>query len=292
MTHFSKYSFSLCLLSLALAALPLSTQAAGRNGGAVSVGYLTKNDIETNFFFGDFTLRLAQEAWGAELGMFGVVGRLHESYVTATYSARAGKLSFGFPRPAYDDFGTSALTTMMPRLSLDSVGSIRSRTTYGTMYLPDFLPYGARFSAQTGVLDYAVSLHSVPKYSDVIAGGALRWSQGPWAIDLATEAVMQDTKTQWNSKAQVVRDLGITTLGLGIFDPKANNQAPLVEAFGRFDVWDNAEITGLVRASTESGPTFGLGLSHQVTSQWTLQAGIFGPKTGDFSTSASLRVLF
>ena len=279
-------------ICLVLVALPQSSLSADWADGTASVGYFENDEIAEAFFFGDFTLRLERNAWGAELGMFGVVGRLHETYAAATYSTPAGKLSFGFPRPSYDDFATSALTDIMPRLSLDSIGSVRSRTTFGTMYLSEFLPYGARYASQTGMFDYVTSLHAVPDYQDVVAGGAMRLSPGLWTIDLAAEAVVQGAKTQWNTKAQVVGDFGQATLGLGLFDASANDQAALLEAFGRFDVSDTTEVTGLVRSSVQRSPKFGLGLSQRVTSQWTLQAGVFGSDPNDLATSASLQIQF
>jgi len=284
-----KLFLALCLV---IVAIPQSSRSADWAYGIASAGYFSNDNIAEGFFFGDFALKVEREAWGAEIGMFGVVGRLHETYATATYTTGTDKLSFGFPRPSYDDFANSALTAITPKLSLESIGSIRSRTTYGTMYLPEFLPYGARYSSQIGNLDYATSLHAVPGYPDVVAGGAIRLIQGQWMVDLAAEAIVQGVRTHWNTKAQVVGDFGPITLGVGIFYPKANNQATLVEVFGRFDASDNAQITGLVRADTEDSPMFGLGLSQQLSSPWTLRAGLLGSDTNDLAASANLQVQF
>jgi hypothetical protein len=289
MKHFYRSIFSLCLI---LAFFPATTQAAGSGEGSLSFGFLNAQDTETDFVFGDFTWRKQHDAWGAELGMFGVVGRLHETYAAVTYKTTFGDLGIGFPRPAYDDFATSALTGVMPRLSLDSIGYIRSRATYGTMYHSEYLPYGLRFSAQTDAIAYAVSLHAVPGHSDVIAGGAMRWMDGSWRVDLAAEAVVGATSTDWNTKAQVMRNIGPGELGLGMFHAQANDQTALVEAFGRFDVGYETEVTGVVRKGEDTRVGFGLGVSKQIKSRWALQAGVFGRDTSDVSASGSLRLSF
>lgn len=279
-------------LYLLFVALPLSSQPAYSADGIASVSYFSNNGVQENFLFGDFTLRSEGAVWGAEFGMFGDVGRLHETYAAATYSTGSGKLSFGFPRPSYDEFATSALTEIMPRLSLKSVGSIRSRTTYGTMNLPKFLPYGVRYSSQPGVLDYTFSFHAVPNYPDIIAGGAVRLEQGPWTFDLAGETVRKGAETQWNTKAEVVREFENVTLGFGVFEPQANNHAAMIEMFGHIGASDHTEITGLVHTTAHSDPVFGLGLSHQVSSHWTFKFGVVGADTRDLATRASLDLQF
>lgn len=284
-----KFFLSVCL---SLAPVTAFSQSADWAEGTATVGYLEDADNSENFVFGDFTLKWAQGTWGGELGMFGAVGRLHETYAAATYRTDAGILSFGFPRPSYDDFASSALTKIMPRLSLESIGSIRSRTTYGTMNLSEFLPYGAHYSSQTAAVDYSMSLHAVPDYPDVIAGGAVRLTQGPWTVDFATEAVVQSDVTQWNTKAQIVGVSEHATFGFGIFNPQANDQNMMVEAFSSFEVSDQAEITSLVRMSASDDPMFGLGLAQQISSQWFVLAGVYGSDKGDLAASASLNMHF
>lgn len=277
---------------LSLVAFPSSSEPADWADGSATLGYFQNNGYEEKIIFGDFTVRLEHGAWGAELGLFGTVGRYHETYAAVVYGAGVGKFSFGFPRPSYDDFATSGLTKIVPRKSLDSVGNVRSRTTYGTMYMAKYLPYGARYSSLTGLLDYTVSLHAVPNYPDVIAGGAVRLTHGLWTVDFASEAVIRGGKTEWNTKGQIVGDLGQAAIGISIFDPQANRQTVMVEVFGRFDAFDEAEITGLVRVRAKDNTVFGLGFSQRVSSRWALPVGVVGSDKNNLAASVGLRVDF
>ena len=284
-----KLFFSLCV---AFAAVPTYSLSADWGEGTAALGYLAQDDRQEFYNFVDFTLRLEGKVWGAEIGAFGVAGGLHETYAAVTYRTASGKLSFGNPRPAYDDFATSSLTDLLPLLSLDTIGDTRSRATFGTMTQSKFLPFGARYSAQEGQTDYAVSLHWVPDYPDVILAGAMHRTQGPWTYELAVEAVQQDASTRWNAKAQVARDFGTATLGFGVFDQQANTQTTSLEIFGRIAALEQTELTGLLRLDEEGRTALGGGLSYRFFSRWSLQAGVFGHDTSDVASGATLRVQF
>lgn len=229
----------------AMAAAPAAAETAA--DGVVSARYLWAEDNGTGAAFGDFTLRAASGNWHAAVGMYGVVGRLHETYAHVGYDAAGLTVVGGFPRPAYDGFAVSPLDATMPRFALDRVGVTRSRTTYGTMFLSDYLPYGAAISGLVAGVRIAGSVHGVPDYDDAVIGMAALFGENLWALDIATERFETANGNGWNSKAQLRYDNGGTIFGAGLFAPAANDQPDAAEVFARTALTARLDATGLVR---------------------------------------------
>lgn len=273
-----------------LAVVPAVTQAEGRVEGVIAGGGFEQDPLWTGYVFGDFDLIAAEGAWRLSLGMFGVVGRLHETYADVSYDTGAIRASLGFPRPAYDGVATSALTEIMPRLALESIGISRSRATYGTMYAPDYLPFGAVIAGETGPLAYAVSLHGVPDYGTVIAGSGVSYARGDWRFDLGLEAVDQEDRLDWNAKGQVVFAQDRLSLALGAFRPAANGQPDALEASARYDLTSQLQVTAMTRQFRADDATQAIGARYRVTDALAVDLGV--AVTGDPDTAVSVAVRY
>lgn len=266
------------------------SQAAAQ--GVLSAGYLTQDTGEADYLFGDFTLQSGSDGWGGEIGMFGVVGRLHESYAAATYSDDMGTFSVGFPRPVFDSVAVSTLTTIVPRYALESIGTSRSRATYGTMFEPEFLPYGATFVNTDGQGYYGISVHVVPDTDVVILGGAAQLKSAEWTYEIGAEAVSEDDDLDWNTKARVARQFEGFGAAIGMYHPAANDQPDLAELSAFGDIWPDTALTGLVRMTEVDHPEFGLGLRTGLSPNTDLEVGVVRARSATSAASAALTFQF
>lgn len=269
-----------------------TAQAQEAAEGRLSVGVLDQDGTATGYLFGDFTLSAGAGPVQASLGMFGVVGRLHETYADISYDAGQLRATIGFPRPAYDLVAASALTAVMPRLALDSIGISRSRATFGTMFEPEFLPYGGGLSGQTGDLRYAVSVHGVPDYDVTIAGSGLSLQKAGWRYDLGLEAVDQNDAVAWNTKLRLGLSLDRFDLGLGAFHPAANGQPDAVEASVRYDLTDRAQVTAATRYLRQGDATQVIGLRYDLADAFAINAGAAVTGADMLAMSAAVAVRF
>jgi|GEM_PF-6587446 len=236
--------------------------ALADTSGEISLGHLETDPFRGGYLFGDFILSVAEGDWGAELGMFGVVGRLHETYASAIWAREGHKVELGFPQPAYDRYAVSGLTQLMPRLALSSISTSRSRATAGVMTESEFLPYGAVYSHRVENTRASVSLHGVPDTDIVIFGAGATFESGAWTVDLAAEAVSEDAQHEWNAKAQVRKEFEDLRIGANIFAADANGAARTAELFAQFDIFEDAELTGLLRKSEGQELMVGAGVEH------------------------------
>jgi hypothetical protein len=223
-------------------------QAQGRADGVVLFGGLSADELSTGYLFGDFMLQLQEGDWGAELGMFGVVGRMHETYASASWQRGQHKIELGFPRPAYDRYAVSGLTQIMPRLALESISTTRSRATSGVFTETEFLPYGAVYSGR----DISLSLHGVPDTDLAIAGLGGRKIFADWQFDFGVEAVSQSDTIDWNVKAQAIRTMAHWRFGVGIYAADANDASHVAELFAEFPGSGNLSLTALLRQTQGS----------------------------------------
>ena len=275
-----------------MSVVPALVASAGSVEGLMSGGGFEQDPLRTGYLFGDFDLIAAEGAWRLSLGMFGVVGRLHETYADVSYDTGKVRTSLGFPRPAYDGVAASALTDIMPRLALESIGISRSRATYGTMYQSDYLPFGAVIAGETGALAYAVSLHGVPDYGTVIAGSGVSFGQGNWRFDLGAEAVDQDDRLDWNTKGQVVLVQDRLTLALGAYHPAANAQPDALELSARYDLTSQLQVTALTRQIRADEATQAIGARYRVTDALAFDLGITETGNPDKAVSVAVRYAF
>ncbi|PRY78701.1 hypothetical protein CLV80_10323 [Yoonia maritima] len=235
-------------------------QSQAEDTNQISLGHLKTDTFDGGYLFGNFNLSVGERAWGAELGMFGVVGRLHETYASATWTQNGHKIELGFPRPAYDRFAVSGLTQLMPRLALFSISTTRSRATDGVMTESEFLPYGAVYSDH--VRDLSISVHGVPDTDITIYGIGTSVASGQWDVDLAAEAVSENSAWDWNAKTQLRYDAGPARLGLGLYAAEANDAGHTAEMFAEFDIHDDTELTALLRQTEGTDPAIGLGVAY------------------------------
>ncbi len=280
------------LFSLVLCLAPAFALAERRADGQIALGVLTQDDTATGFLFGDFTLSLAGQYWGAELGAFGVVGRLHETYANATYRRGPHKVSLGFPRPAFDSVAPAALTQIMPRYALDRIGETRSRATHGTMFESDFLPYGVSYDHTAGHSTLSLSLHGVPDQDVVIAGLAAQMQNGATRYAVAAEAVAQNDTTDWNLKGQVSHQFEQVSLGLSAYDAAANGQPQVVALSASHDVGPGSRVTALIRNTQGADTGLGIGLEQAITPRSQLLLGAITGGDRDWAASAALTISF
>lgn len=260
--------------------------------GMIAIGGFIQGDEQLSFGFGDFALAYETGPWRASLGMFGVVGRLHETYADISYLAGQTRITVGFPRPAYDTVAISPFTKIMPQLSLETIGISRSRATYGTMYQSDFLPYGAVVDGQAGGARYGLSLHGVPDWDVTIAGLGLAFATDRIRIEIGLEAVDQEGAIDWNAKAQITKEVGDFTFGTGIYMASANTQPDVLEGFASYAVTDQWKITGILRSARDEDVTHVIGVGHAVTQSVSVDLGVAATGTDDLAVETALRYSF
>lgn len=262
--------------------------AEGNATGLISGGWLDREASDSGYLFSDYTAAFGSARWRAALGVFGVVGRLHETYAEVLYDRGDQQISLGFPRPAYDRFAGSALTRIMPRLSLESVGVSGSRATYGTMVQSDYLPYGAVVAGS----GYALSLHGVPDYGTTILGAGLSREYGRFRYALAAEAVDQDGAVDWNGKAQLAFDAGQAELAVAGFQGAANGQPDAVELSATGSVTDWITLSGMLRQPDDGAATRAFGLQFDVDDKLAIETGVALIGSEETVLSAALTVRF
>lgn len=233
-------------------------------------------------------LSVREGHWGAELGMFGVVGRLHETYAAAVWQRERHKVALGFPQPAYDRYAVSGLIQIMPRLALETIGTTRSRATSGVFTESEFLPYGVAY--QTDGL--ALSLNGVPDTDIVIAGLAGRETSGDWRFDYGVEAVAQNDEIDWNGKAQILRNLGGWDLGAGIYVADANAAAHVAEIFARIPVSDGITATTLLRQTQAADLLAGAKIAYVFDNDMMTDFAVVGTGNDDVSIAVSIGYQF
>ena len=238
----------------------MSTQAVaqGDADGRVLLGAIDAGDVSTGYILGDFLLSVQEGAWGAELGMFGVVGRLHETYASATWQRDGRKVEIGFPQPAYDRVAVSGLTQIMPRLALESISTTRSRATAGVFTESEFLPYGAVYTQGKTVF----SLHGVPDTDIVVAGIGATSALQSWQLSFGAEALREDGDLGWNAKVQAIRAMDGWDVGAGLYAGDANDSPYVAEVFGRFHARDHIVATALLRKTQDADVLAGVGVTY------------------------------
>ncbi|SFR38529.1 hypothetical protein SAMN04488005_1246 [Yoonia tamlensis] len=279
----SRFAALSCVFCLAT---PIAAQTAA--DGWLSVGQIASDDLATGYVFGDFTLSASGGHWGAEIGMFGVVGRLHETYAAVSWQDGQHKLELGFPRPAYDRFAVSGLTRVMPRRALESIATTRSRATAGVFTESEFLPYGLAYRRA----DLVVSLHGVPDTDIVVAGLGGRKTYAHWQLDYALEAVSQNNAIDWNAKAQAAVAAGRWDMGVGIYANDANAAALTAEIFAAVTLADHLSVTALLRQSDSDDPLAGAKLTYAHDSGLLAEAAIAGDRSNGTSVAVSLGYQF
>ena len=269
--------------------LPLVASVACAEGsGVISTGWLDQKVSDSGYLFGDFTLATGAGRWRADLGMFGVVGRLHETYAEVRYDNGDQRISIGFPRPAYDRFAKSALTGIMPRLSLESIGVSGSRATYGTMVQSDYLPYGGVVAGR----GYAVSLHGVPDYGTAILGMGLSRDHGRFRYALAAEAVDQKGAVDWNGKAQLAFHTALAELAVTAFHGAANDQPDALELSTSGSVTDRITLSAVLREPDDGAATRALGMQFDVDDKLAVETGVALIGSEQTAVSAALTLRF
>ena len=253
----------------ALAPLGAMAQENVRHGlsasGELRFGGFQQGTTETGYLFGDLTLSFGHGDWAVNLGGFGVVGRLHETYFDFSYQSGLSTTRLGFPRPAYDFVASSALTEIAPRLALENIGVSRSRATVGTMTQTKYLPYGFVFEHASDNALIAGSLHMVPDYDTTIAGLGAASTQGPYTYAVAVEAVLIGDDLSWNGKAKIqgVQDWG--NWSVSAFDSAANGAAAAVEMGVQVDFGPDWALSFAGRYDEDNQRQLQIGARAQIT---------------------------
>jgi hypothetical protein len=252
-------SLLLVALLAQAAAGPITAQSLGlslRDGSRIGIA-ATGAEASRIEAHGDLTIQVPLNRPGGlsfELGFYGQFNRdrsAHETYGSFVWSSPAGSLSVGVLRPAYDSFAASELDLILPVLARNEarIGATRSRLTWGAMY-DHYLPYGARWSAVTGPVTWAVSAHTVPNQNLSIGTAGISWSGEPWTIAAAVEAGSDGTT---GGKLQLLGDLGEVTLGVTGFAAASPGFESTAEGFLTWKATDRLSLSALVQVPTAGG---------------------------------------
>lgn len=259
--------------------------------GELRLGRFESETMSTGFLYGDLTLSWGRGDWAVNLGAFGVVGRPHETYFDVSYQSATGTFIVGFPRPTYDLFATSTVTAISPRFAVEDIGVSRSRTTYGTMNQPKYLPYGAVFTSDFDALTMAASVHGVPNYDTTIAGYGAAYTQGIMTYGAAVEAVFEGDDLLWNWKAQMQASQDWGTWAVTVFDGAANGSDAALEVGVTANASAKTTLQTAIRCDVSDNCTVQTGGRYDVTDAIGV-AGAVGRSAGGNSIDLALTYRF
>jgi hypothetical protein len=235
------------VLLLLLMAAPAGAQSPTELSGMVG---LSIGERDTGIGYGDATATLeVTPRLSFELGLFGrPLTRQHETYVTLSWRTEGGRISAGFPRPAYDIYAVSLLDRMLPQEAdrVDQVAATRSRLTRGTF---------ADGEVQVGVLyradsTWAASAHRVID-SDLAVGslgGGVRL--GGWDVAGALE---RSSDGESGAKLTAAREFGAVGAQVGAFHRTAPEAGDMIEAGLTWHVGRRLELGALTQITTGDG---------------------------------------
>jgi len=264
-------------------AMALATSGAAQ--GEMVVGRDTGSG-DTGYIFGDFVISLETDAIGASLGMFGTVGRLHETYASLNFRmGDVGVLELGFPVPAYDRFATSQFLRFFPTAGLPDVGISRSRVTQGAMTQGKYLPYGASFAAS----EWAVSVHGVPDYDTTILSAAGQNDFGAIEVSGAIEAVRRQDDWRLNAKLALRKGL----ISVAYFVPNANGEEDYWEIAGQSQLTEAVQIRAAALSSTKQDRSqVGLSVRMAVAAQMDIGVNLVWQSGASSSVGVTLTQRF
>ena len=260
-------------------AMGLATSGVAQ--GEIVVGRDTGSG-RTGYIFGDFMAGLETDSVNVRLGMFGTVGRLHETYASLNFRmADKGVLELGFPVPAYDRFATSQFLQFFPTAGLPDVGIGRSRVTQGAMTQTKYLPYGASFVAS----NWAVSVHAVPDYDTSIASAAGQRAFGAIEMSGAIEAVRR--QDDWRVNTKLVLRKG--SISVAYFMPRANGEEDYWEIAAQSQLTDTVQIhAAALSSSTQQRSQVGLWVRMAVAAQMDIGANLVWQSDASGSVGVTL----
>ena len=264
-------------------AMGLATSGAAQ--GEIVVGRDTGGG-DTGYIFGDFVISLETDGMGASLGMFGTVGRLHETYAALNFRmADKGVLELGFPVPAYDRFAASRFLQFFPATGLPDVGISRSRATQGAMTQGKYLPYGTSFVAS----DWAVSVHGVPEYDTTIVSAAGQRDFGAIALSGAIEAVRR--QDDWGLNAKLALRKG--PISVAYFVPRANGEDDYWEIAGQNQLTKTVQIrAAALSSSTQERTQVGFSVRMAVAAQMDVGVNLVWQSDASGSVGVTLSQRF
>ena len=244
------------------------------------------------FLAGDLSARLSFGRFSTNLGMFGRAdanGTPHETYGSISYHFdQGGSLNVGVPRPAYDLHSPSAMEDSFPALAVDQTQRTRSAATYGAMFA-NWLPIGATFDTTVGSYRYSVSLHRENTLGATLLGFGLSTRFDAWAISAAVETDGTSTR----AKANLSRDFGLFSAGIGLFFPNAPGNPTFVEGNAAISATDRVKLTSVVQLPTNGGAaTAGIVARYSLTNTTGLSIGALSDAGAPARYSTFLDVKF
>ncbi len=285
------------LLAGSAAATTIQAQSAIDFGaeGRLSLGATDRFTGVTPFLFGDATGRAALGDFGLELGVYGYFtpdSTPHETYAAFTWDTPAGaKLSFGVPRPAYDDFAVSAFDTLVPTLGVDSAALTRSQATWGAVQ-EGHLPFGARFEVSRGAFRFAASASHAWNVDVSTASAGLEMTRGNWTLSGAVD-LSSDTAVHPAVKAQLAWSDGALGAGASLYAPGGAGLPETFEGFASYDVWDALTIAGALQLPLDgTDPTAALSARYSFDDKLSLSAAGASVAGGDPVFSSTLDYQF
>lgn len=214
------------------------------------------------FIFSEAMLRAERGRLGIDAGVFGYVGRYHETYAAVTWDfSSETRVSLGFPQPAYDKFASSALLISVPSIALNQVGYSRSEATTGAMFRDDYLPYGLLVETSDGPVAAAVSVHHVPGPSADILGAGLSYGTSDWQVSGALELSTESDATEMQGKIGTFRQFGSMAVGAGLYWPVVNGGSTVAEISASYEPVPRLRLSGLIALPSDSDDSVLLGVS-------------------------------
>jgi hypothetical protein len=259
--------------------------------GRLSLGATDRFGAAAPFLYGDATARAELGDLGFELGTFGYFtpdDTPHETYAAFTWDTPEGaRLSFGVPRPAYDDFAVSALDRIAPLLAVDRAALSRSQATWGAVQ-EGHLPYGARFEVAEGPYSFAASASRAENVDVTTAGAGMAWEDGAWTLSGAVE-LSSDTAVRPAVKAQLGWSDGALGAGASLYAPGAAGLPETFEGFASYDVWDALTIAGALQIPLDGArPGAAVSARYSFDENLSLSAGGASEAGGDPVFDSSL----
>lgn len=273
---------------------PVEVSRYARGSGHLDFGVRFLPSGTSYHEFADFTFSFGEGAIRTEIGWFGMVGRLHETYGALTYGRNQSKVSVGFPRPVYDGFAQTRLIDKQPREGLDHIWMSGSRATYGAMTIDGYLPYGARYDGQIRGVDVAASVHGVTGSDEIIIGIGAGLSLGDWALASGIEVTELGGDFSTNAKVRAERQFTGYSLGGAYYHPEANDGADHLEGYASFHPTQHLgiEAVAILPLSGADQPTYGASVQYDVGYGLALRASAIHPEATRDTLGLALRWAF
>ena len=216
---------------------------------------------DNGFIFYDFESTLGERFFRFNLGVFGVRGREHETYVSVSaHPMSGGRWDIGMPRPAFDRVAEGAMVHIVPRAMVDVVGETRSNMTHGVFSVGGYLPLGISYEQERGALAWAISYHGNTEASDTAVGASMTYAFDHIQLEAAIEHV-SGALDDFNAKAWIGTELGAFDFGLGWYNMAANGTPRMWELSSDWQIAEKLKLSAFHHLRDNAPDRSGVGLN-------------------------------